>query len=533
MNEFIKLFMDITKEDDEKKASSFLESYNWNVEEAITRYFIATKQKTSTEDVTTSNENNENNQVLEKKNKKKEKKNKKKEKKNKKKEKNKKEESNKKEEKNNIHINDAAIRNEYLHKNDEDNKDISDFSSISSDEGNIEEGNTLNNYEINEEEHVGRTNFLYFLNHIGKMVFPIFKNLYNVMSSFFKILSTYIISSTTTSTAASASESPSTSTSTSTSTSPSSSEPYTSSYDNGFTKYYENKYSKVHTDFFRGSLKEAINKSRREEKLLLVYLHIEYDDVSYFCEHVFNNLEMKSFFDENCILYAHDISKGDIKELSTTLNVFMLPQISIILTCYVTDMMELSIIYGQPSITHIMNTISHCIEKMDMKREKMEMLKNKNYRDRLIREEQDREYQEALRKDRLKEEEKKKKENEKLVKIQEKNKIKNERKEKTKKFPLCISSNEQIAKICIRLPNGIRIQNNFGLSNTLQDIYEWAECSEFLQPQNQKVIIPYKFQLICSLTKWNVQRTSEQIKNFDLYPNAIFNMKSLDTSDEE
>ncbi|CRG99562.1 UBX domain, putative [Plasmodium relictum] len=351
-------------------------------------------------------------------------------------------------------------------------------------------------YKKNENE-IEKKSFLYILNPIGKIIFPIFKNIYYAISTFFKLLSTFILT------------------------------PYN---DSNFTSYYENKYGKMHTNFFKGSLNEAILKSRKEEKLLLVYLHIDNNESAYFCEQVFNNSEIKSFFDENCILFAQDISKGDTKELQNVLNVFILPQISIILTCYVKDIKELTIIYGKPSVDHIINSITHCIEQMQVKKENSENLKHKTYNDRLIREQQDREYQEALKKDKLIEEEKKKKENEKLKKIQYKKEIKRKRQEKCKKFPLPIKENEQVTKISLRLSNGTRIQSNFSLDHTLEDIYEWAECCEFLE---KNIKIPYKFELVCGHSKSTLQKVKNKIKEFDLYPNAVLNLKSLDTSDEE
>ncbi|GAW80412.1 hypothetical protein, conserved [Plasmodium gonderi] len=417
------------------------------------------------------------------------------------------------------------------------------------------------------EEKIERANFLHVLNQLGTLICPIFRNVCNLLSACFKLVSTYIVSSF---------------------------------ESNNFSSYYEEKYGKKHVKFFKGSLSEAIKTSRQEEKLLLVYLHIENNESIYFCESIFKNEEIMCFFDSNCIFFSQDITKGDVKELGNTLNVFMLPQISVILTNHVKEFQELAIIYGTPTVNHIINTVSHGIEQMNMKKNNLKKIKNKNYTDRLIREEQDREYQEALKKDKLKVEEKKKKEDEKLKKIQLKKNIKNGRKEKLKKFPLLIKENEKATKICIRLPNGVKIQNKFSLNHTLEDVYDWAECSEFLQTNSVKgtaengevggkgrnskmeekgqsskmeekgqsskmeekgqsskmeekgqsskmeekgqsskmeekkeFSIPFKFELVCGHTKVVLKREKKEIKDFDLYPSAVLNMKSLDSSDEE
>ncbi|SBS92598.1 hypothetical protein POVCU2_0075100 [Plasmodium ovale curtisi] len=370
-----------------------------------------------------------------------------------------------------------------------------------------EKGKCKENICERKEEKIEKTNFVYILNHIGKIICPLFKNIYNIVSTCFKLVSTYIVNP---------------------------------SNDNNFTTYYENNFGKIHTKFFEGSLNEAIYQSNKEEKLLLVYLHIENKDSLHFCNNIFNNNEIKSFFDENCILYAQNISKGDIKEFKNIMNMYILPQINILLTSHIKNIKELSIIYGTPTVSHIINTITHYIELIQIKKENLINLDNNilnnseifYYNDsRKIREEQDREYQEALKNDMLKEEEKKKKENKKLLKIQYKQEIKKKRKEKRNKFPLCINENENITKICLRLPNGIKIQNNFSINHTIEDIYDWAECCEYMGDNN--ITIPYKFELICGHTKSVLYNTKRKIKDFDLYPNAVLNMKSLDSSDEE
>ncbi|GAB65919.1 hypothetical protein PCYB_074200 [Plasmodium cynomolgi strain B] len=354
------------------------------------------------------------------------------------------------------------------------------------------------------EEKIERANLYYLLNQIGSLICPIVKSVYSLLTACLKLVSTYIVSSPERDT---------------------------------FTAYYEERFGKRHVNFFKGSLSEAIKVSKQEEKLLLVYLHIENNDSTYFCESIFKNEEIKSLFDNSCVFFALDITMGDIRELSNVLNVIMLPQISIILTSYVKEYEELSIIYGTPSASHILNSVTHCIEQMNTKKANKDKIKNKTYTDRLIREEQDREYQEALRKDQLKVQERKKKEEERIRKMHIKKDIKSKRREKANKFPLPIRDDEKVTKICIRLPNGVKIQDSFSLNHTLEDVYEWAECSEFLGQDSGsgkgEIIIPFKFELICGHTKTVLQRARNALGEFDLYPNAVLNMKSLDSSDED
>ncbi|CAA9987625.1 conserved Plasmodium protein, unknown function [Plasmodium knowlesi strain H] len=370
-------------------------------------------------------------------------------------------------------------------------------------------GTTRQPMERNEmcqrnEEKIERANLFYLLNQLGSLICPIVKSVYSLLSACLKLVSTYVVNSPENET---------------------------------FTTYYEEKFGKRHANFFKGSLSEAIKVSKQEEKLLLVYLHIENNDSSYFCESIFTNEDIKSFFDNCCVLFAQDITKGDIRELSNVLNVFMLPQISIIQTSNVKVYEELSIIYGTPSVSHILKSVAQCIEQMNSKKANQDRVQNKTYTDRLIREEQDREYMEAVKKDQLKVQERKKKEEEKMKKVLQKKNMKKKRREMANKFPLPIKDNEKVTKICIRLPNGMKIQDTFSLNHTLQDVYEWAECSEFLvqNPSIGKgeIIIPFKFELICGHTKAVLQRARNALGEFDLYPNAVLNMKSLDSSDEE
>lgn len=154
----------------------------------------------------------------------------------------------------------------------------------------------------------------------------------------------------------------------------------------------------------------------------------------------------------------------------------------------------------------------------------------RNITDRLIREEQDREYQEALLIDQMKEEQKKEEERLKRLKSDVKKDIKEDRKKRSQNFQLKINEGESTTKICSRFPNGKRIQRDFSVEHTIQNIYEWVECSEFLE---KDITVPYKFELICSHSKMVLEKNDKPIKDFDLIPNAILNVKSLDSSDEE
>lgn len=358
-----------------------------------------------------------------------------------------------------------------------------------------------------EEDQMERTNLYQVWNQVGSLLCPIMKNAYSLMSTCLKMVSTYIVNS-----------------------------PQSAN----FTQYYEERFGRRHANFFQGSLSDAIRVSIQQGKLLLVYLHTENSNGTYFCEFIFKNEEVKSFLDNSCVLFALDITKGDVRELGNVLNVCVLPQMNVIQTCYVKEFEELSIIYGNPSVSNILNTVANCIETMNMKKASQSKEEDKTYTDRLLREEQDREYQEALRQDQLRaeekrrqEEEKKKKEEEKKKMMSQKKDVKLSRRERARRFPLPIKSNEKATRICVRLPNGMKIQSNFSLNHTVEDVYEWAECAEFLRPDARgikggEITVPLRFQLICGHTKDVLQRTRETLGEFDLYPSAVLNMKSLD-----
>ncbi|SBS94357.1 conserved Plasmodium protein, unknown function, partial [Plasmodium ovale curtisi] len=231
-------------------------------------------------------------------------------------------------------------------------------------------------------ENIVKSNFLEVLNNVGEIICPLFRNIYNFITSCFHLISTYILSVCN---------------------------------KNSFTMYYEEHYGKTHVTFFNGSLKEAINKSKREDKLLLVYLHTENEESAYFCKHIYTNIEIISFFENNCILYAQDISKYSLTELHDIINIYMFPQINILLT-YGSNIKELSVIYGTPNATEIIQSIIGCMDKAEVEKKKLQRSTSMRssvdeavYRDRLLREEQDREYQEALKKDKQIMEEKQKK----------------------------------------------------------------------------------------------------------------------------
>ncbi|SCM21642.1 conserved Plasmodium protein, unknown function [Plasmodium chabaudi chabaudi] len=482
MDNEIKLFMEVTKLSDEGEAKRLLAMCNGNLEDAIVKYLKNGKVENMHEGTQSVNSSSNLRKREGKGNEKKGGENK------------------------IINNNQNKASNSENEKKGGENKIINNNQNKTSNSGN-------DKVFKKDENDIVKSNFFEILNNVGGIICPLFRNIYNLITSCFHLISTYILSVCS---------------------------------KNSFTMYYEEKYGKIHATFFNGSLKEAINKSKREEKLLLVYLHTENEESAYFCKHIYTNIEIISFFENNCILYAQDISKYSLTELHDVINIYMFPQINILLA-YGSSIKELSVIYGTPNATEIIQSIIGCIDKAEVEKKKLQRSTSMRssvdesvYRDRLLREEQDREYQEALKRDKQIMEEKQKKENEKLQKIEKKKNyikdIKNKRNEKSKRFPLTIEPNDKVTKILLRLPNGLKVQNNFSDNHTLRDIYDWAECCDILEIDKTKkknMNIPCKFDLICGHTKSVLKNSTNPIKNFDLYPNAVLNMKSLDSSDDE
>jgi len=219
-------------------------------------------------------------------------------------------------------------------------------------------------------------------------------------------------------------------------------------------------------------------------------------------------------------------------QVAQNIRVRQFPSFCVLLPASVEEIRLIGALHGQISPDEVIGMLTNCLEEMESHRSELVAQQVQHQEDRFLREQQDREYQEALEMDRLRaeakaEEERRereareeadeqlRKEQEAVARIEAKRKHLQDRRAAAAQS-MVVPGAECTSRIALRLPTGQRLDRRFLPSATLADVYAWADCAAFL-PENasKELEIPLKFTLktgfpAAELTE--MDRTVEELK---------------------
>eukprot|EP01095_Lingulamoeba_sp_RSL-Kostka_P017666 TRINITY_DN9339_c0_g2_i1.p1 TRINITY_DN9339_c0_g2~~TRINITY_DN9339_c0_g2_i1.p1 ORF type:complete len:358 (-),score=114.29 TRINITY_DN9339_c0_g2_i1:115-1188(-) len=271
----------------------------------------------------------------------------------------------------------------------------------------------------------------------------------------------------------------------------------------------EKTYGEIHPTFFEGKFEEAINYSKEFGRFLIVYVHSgDHENTPNFCEGILFTEIIQNYVDENYVLWIADITTKEGAVINKRLKVSTYPYIGII---HVNDngqvmlrthragddIMSMTVDDFMTWLLNFHENNQHLIDLQRSEREQREQ-------DRLIMEEQDLAFQQALEadkeKERLrnleKEEEEKKRieaeelekqlrekellEQQKLIELEKQQQLKLQKRQLIKdNLPEEPNKNEEnVITIAIRLIDGSRVKRNFNKLSPVQDIYNFVDSSQ-------------------------------------------------------
>jgi len=156
--------------------------------------------------------------------------------------------------------------------------------------------------------------------------------------------------------------------------------------------------------------------------------------------------------------------------------------------------------------------------KLGTREEEKEIEEDPISQARKLREQQDREFEESLRKDQQKDEQLRKRKE--VVLLKEK-RIKQIMMKLEYEAPIPPSKlTEGVCSIGIRLPNGQRLQRNFYANTKLQSLYDYVEANGDLQEQ-------HNFQLVMALPRQVYSRRNETLEEAGLIPKAVLIVEEI------
>eukprot|EP00931_Biecheleriopsis_adriatica_P053230 TRINITY_DN3112_c0_g2_i1.p1 TRINITY_DN3112_c0_g2~~TRINITY_DN3112_c0_g2_i1.p1 ORF type:complete len:471 (+),score=103.74 TRINITY_DN3112_c0_g2_i1:106-1518(+) len=282
--------------------------------------------------------------------------------------------------------------------------------------------------------------------------------------------------------------------------------------------------------FHEGSFSQAVSAARRDLKLLVVYLHSEHARYSQsFCTEVLGNELIRAVLDENFIVWGGDVARREAHQVSQMIRVQQFPSFCVLLPASVEEIRVIGALHGEIQPDAVTALLTANLEEMETHRSEIVAKQVQHVEDRHLREQQDREYQEALEMDRRLEEQRREQEREEQeVRRQAEEQLRLEQeaiakqeaqvqalqeKRQRSAASLLAPTSEAKARIALRLPTGQRVDRKFLTTDTLADVYAWADCVAYL-PENagKGIEIPQRFVL---KTSFPVQELTEMDRTVD------------------
>lgn len=286
-------------------------------------------------------------------------------------------------------------------------------------------------------------------------------------------------------------------------------------------------------NFFEGSFSQALQTAQRELKLLVIYLHSEHArHTQGFCTEVLSNEFIRTMLNESFILWGGDVARMESHRVAMMIHARQYPCFCVLLPASVDEVRVVGALHGEMQVDAAVALLTACLEEMESHRSEIMARREQQAEDRNLRQEQDREFQEALEMDRKREEERQAREREEreaqqaaeverqkteeLIAMQEATKRAIEDKRRARAAKLEPEGADATSRIGLRLPAGQRLQRKFRPDATLADVYAWAECVPYL-PENEDrgLEVPPRFMLKTSFPSKDLveqERTIEELQ---------------------
>eukprot|EP00158_Paraphelidium_tribonemae_P003153 Partr_v1_DN25919_c0_g1_i1_m68677 putative Fas associated factor family member 2 len=294
-----------------------------------------------------------------------------------------------------------------------------------------------------------------------------------------------------------------------------------------FSSTFNAKFGDDHVELYADSYSKALAHAKRELLFMLVYLHSpEHDDTDKFCAETICSPILTDFLrDRNVILWAGDVSDQEAFRLAN--DILLAPSFPFLCLICLKDgrMQAVHRIDDMLPVQELVDQLSAAVDSHGQTLIMERADRNERDLSRRLREEQDRAYQESLRKDQEKEKLRQQEEL-KLKRLQELEAKKLEQERLRKRNMLLMKSElkeslpaepadgqQGITKIVFRLPDGSRCTRLFMEMDTIGLLYHYASTLE-LQIDND-------FRICSNFPRTFHTDKSMTLKDAGLSPNGM------------
>lgn len=295
-----------------------------------------------------------------------------------------------------------------------------------------------------------------------------------------------------------------------------------------FITHFEENYGKKHPNFYKGSYKQALIDIKRNLQFLLVVISSpEHDDTPEFCKNVLASDEFINYINEkNMLIWVGSVTDNEGYKVNNVFSVTTYPFIGLVVVQGNRPIIAEKIEGLQP-VSDIIEKIQDKYEQYSVQIQAALAERREREQSRIIRQEQESAYEESLRKDRERERKeqlereriKREEEEERQRKLEHDKKVEEKREYKRKLAenlaPEPDSSEGDITRLSIRLPDGSRLIRKFRVTDKLKDVYDFVESKD-LQPYD----ILTEVVLVNTFPRQKYFDREQTLKELGLFPNS-------------
>lgn len=337
-----------------------------------------------------------------------------------------------------------------------------------------------------------------------------------------------------------------------------------------FQQWFQDRYGPPTPRFCKVPFGDAVQEALAERKLLMAWFHQEENAATQkLCREVLQNEQVLTNLQEDFLLWAGDTSRFEPSQVARLLGLQQFPSLVLLqpvandfhanipcvewpLGTFCAPLHSCQFAVGDGStldsdmvVATIQMTAQDYREEVRNVQEEMQRRDVQLAEDRRLREQQDREYEEALLADQLaavrraedsspaneaakasevpvSSESEKEKEAAAAKEAEEESQRQHRKKEILAEPEPAASSST--ARIRLQLPSGERLQRTFLGTQHLSEVYEWAHCC-------RPVAIPKHFELCINFPARSLKDRSATLKELDLVPSAALVLKESEAGD--
>ncbi|KAL8196301.1 hypothetical protein R6Q57_025301 [Mikania cordata] len=246
-----------------------------------------------------------------------------------------------------------------------------------------------------------------------------------------------------------------------------------------FVSMFEREYGDRHLNFVPEGFMDVLLRSRREFKLMFVYLHSpDHPDTPWFCEETLCSEVLSAFINENFVAWGGSLKASEGFKMSNCLKASKFPFCAVVMAAANQRIALLMQVEGAKSPEAMLTVLQRALEESSTvlvaaRLEAEECINNIR-----LREEQDAAYQAALEADQKEEDKAREKaareaaeREDALVKLRE---------EKASSLGPEPEKGPYVTQVLVRLPDGERKGRRFNCTDTIQSIYDFVDSSSSL-----------------------------------------------------